>query len=119
MSRTHSHELFYRSHNGDGTCSLTRFAAHTYSESEAREDLIRLVEGVAKDGKTLNAQRDGIIYKVDGKCEFFVSRYFYLWPNYTDREDRHGKGSGKGQQRRDQHPRGRSRGASGPVSRAA
>lgn len=84
MPRTHTHELFYRSNNGDGTCSLTRFAAHTYSEKDAREDLVRLVEGVAKDGKTLNATRDGIIYKVDGVCEFFVSRCFYLWPNYRD-----------------------------------
>ena len=59
-----------------------------------------LVEGVAKDGKYLNERRDGIIYKVDGKTEFFVSRYFFLWSTYNEREDRHGKSSGKGQQGR-------------------
>lgn len=82
MARTHSHELFYRAKG-----VLTRFAAHSYNEDFPREDLISLVEGVAKDGKTLNETRDSIVYKVDGKTEFFVSRYIYLWPNYTDREN--------------------------------
>lgn len=75
MSRNHSHELFYRVVNKDGTCSLTRFAAHMYSEGEARDDLIRLAEGVVSAVRSSN--RDGVVYKVDGKCEFFVSRHFY------------------------------------------
>ena len=102
MARTNTHELFYRTQNADGTVSLTRFAAHSYPESEAREDLIRLVEGVAKDEKTLNATRDSVLYKVNGVCEFFVSRYFYLWPNFTDRnpnEQRGTKGVRRGKSR--------------------
>lgn len=99
MARTNTHELFYRMRHLDGTTSLTRFAAHNYPELDAREDLIRLVEGVAKDGKTLNLARDGIVYKVNGVCEFFVSRYFYLWPNFTDREMRPAKGVRRGRAR--------------------
>lgn len=86
---SHTHELFYRTVNRDGTCSLTRFAAHVFSDSNARADLISLAEGVAKHSKTLSAKRDGIVYKVDGKCEFFVSRYFYLWPSGSGFEENH------------------------------
>lgn len=88
MSRnSHTHELFYRTVNNDGTTTLTRFAAHVYQDADARRDLISLAEGVAKGSKTLNRKRDGIVYKVDGKCEFFVSRYFYLWPSGSGFED--------------------------------
>jgi hypothetical protein len=116
--REHLHELFYRNVK-DGNVSLTRFSAQRVRDAEVRDDLINLCEGVAKDGKTLNPERDAIVYKVDGSTEFFVSRYFYLWPNYTDREDYHGKSSGKRQQGRDQRSRGHSRGQGRTQSRSA
>ncbi len=116
--REHLHELFYRNVK-DGTVTLSRFAAHRVRESEVRDDLVNLCEGVAKDGKTLTAERDALVYKVDGSTEFFVSRYFYIWPNYTDREDHHGKSFGKRQQGRDQRSRGHSRGQGRTHSRGA
>lgn len=106
--REHLHELFYRNVK-DGNVSLTRFSAQRVRDAEVRDDLINLCEGVAKDGKTLNPERDAIVYKVDGSTEFFVSRYFYLWPNYQDRDmHRFPKGlrtrqRSMGSQRREQH----------------
>lgn len=87
MSRSmHSHELFYRS-TKDGVASLTRFAANSKSSKEPDNHFIELAEGAAKSitllSDALGQHRDGVVYRVDGQCEFFVSHHFYQYPNRT------------------------------------
>ena len=85
-------------------CSVNRCLIPTGHEFESAdsapvEDLIRACDDMAK-----NAARDdfkptntyGYAYKVDGSLEYFVSKYYFKWPNYVDRED-NGKDSGEGQ----------------------
>lgn len=63
------------------------------------EDVVRMCDDMAK-----NASRDdfepsnvvGYAYKVDGSLEYYVSKYYFKWPNYVDRED-NAKNSGEGQ----------------------
>lgn len=106
MPQVHLHELLLRRMQSDGSSSLVRFNAFSLSSKDPQEDMIAFAEGVAKAGTLFDESADAIVYKVDGKCEFYVSRAFYAYPNYTDRqEDRNGKNPGKGQSRRDQQPR--------------
>lgn len=77
----HSHELFYRTKNQDGTVTLSPFAKQQRGATEPGEDLMKLIDGLAADGKSLTQERDAIIYKIDGKCEYMISRDFFLYPN--------------------------------------
>jgi len=83
----HTHELFLRCRTADGGIELRALSSDKRTEDEAVDSLINTLEDIAKKTASLNDLVDGFIYKVDGKTEFFVSRYYYLWPNYTDRED--------------------------------
>lgn len=103
----HTHELFYRCKHEDGTVTLNRFASHSRNSTEAGEDLIQLIDNLAKEKKHLTESRDAILYKIDGLCEYMISREFYLWPNV---QEHHGKNTGKGRERRDRYE---SRGARG------
>lgn len=87
MSRPmYSHELFYRS-TKDGVVSLTRFAANSKASKEPDNNFIELAEGAAKTitvlSDALGQYRDGVVYRVNGQCEFFVSHHFYRYPNRT------------------------------------
>jgi hypothetical protein len=69
------------------------------SSTSPVEDIIRACDDMAK-----NAARDdfkpsntvGYAYKVDGSLEYYVSKYYFKWPNYVDREE-NGKDSSEGQ----------------------
>jgi len=113
----HLHELFYRCKNEDGTVTLTLFSSLSRNSTECGGDLLKLIDGLAKEKKHLTESRDAILYKIDGVCEYMISREFYLWPNNEGNHDR--KNPGKGQQRRDRYESRGSRSPRPPQPRAA
>lgn len=104
----HKHELFIR-HVENGKVRLLPFPLQRtfmhdgyFNEAEARDDIINIIDAIAKSN-VLTELDDAIVYKVDGSTEYFVSRYYYLWPSLTGESD--GKSTSKGYSRRDVSPR--------------
>lgn len=43
-----------------------------------------MARAASKEGGAVNA----FLYKEDGELMYFVSKYFFLWPNFLDRDTR-------------------------------
>lgn len=89
----HRHAIVLRTLIAGTRPVLTPIGMSILDTDEVQEAIVQEADRQAKallnPDPILKALRaDGVFYMIDGKTEYFISKYFYLWPNFTDREDR-------------------------------
>lgn len=74
----HLHELFYRFRPAPGEVILKRFLVNSLSTDDVDPGLEEIAVGMMKQhGDKPDRRNDGIVYRIDGKCEFFISAAYF------------------------------------------
>lgn len=93
MANLHRHAILVRTMVAGRLPILTPIGVALLDTDEVQDALIleaeRQAKGLLNPDPVLKAlQADSVFYMIDGKTEYFISKYYYAWPNFTDREDR-------------------------------
>ncbi|NJL54095.1 hypothetical protein HC928_02265 [bacterium] len=111
------HQLFWRSVERGVVTEIPTTYELTSDSDEPVDRFLREADYRAKSLTSRNV-KDGVLYKVSGETVYFVSKYYFLYPNYTDEEPDVSAEKGLAVHRRPREPKG-SRGNRQAQRRAA
>lgn len=80
-----THSVFARTTVGNET-SLVLMNTTEEETDHPMDSAIRRCDDEARFAVRDHKAADAYVYKVDGEVEYMVSKYFYAYPNTTDRE---------------------------------
>jgi hypothetical protein len=69
----------------------------TLSSDTPLEDMIRACDDLARAAVKDRTKPHAYAYKVDDHVEYFISKYFFVWPNHSDNEERTPRRDKRGQ----------------------
>lgn len=60
----------------------------TVSSDVPLEDMIRSCDDLARAAAKDGTKPEAYAYKINDGVTYFISKYFFVWPNYPEREER-------------------------------
>jgi hypothetical protein len=62
---------------------------HNGSDEATEDENVRICDDKAREASKSHGPITAFLYKEDGELMYFVSKYFFTWPNFLDREQRY------------------------------
>lgn len=69
----------------------------TTSSDSPLDDMIRACDDLAAAAVKDRTKPVAYAYKIDTQVEYFISKYFFMWPNHPEREERTSRRDKRGQ----------------------
>lgn len=86
VTSNHTHTLSFRV-SIDGEIRLIEFFRETHTTDQPRRELVRMSDDIIQNPDTyVGIPADAVLYKVDGEIEYFISKYFFDYPNPAEDE---------------------------------